>query len=78
MKLFEQVRLAKCPPVPKGWSTIAALARHEGVASPSGSFVYQVKAAVEHGILERKLFRVPRANGIRRVAHYRYTRNSRA
>lgn len=77
MKLYQRIIQAKCAPVPKGWLTLEALAKQDGVASAQGTFTYQVKAAVALGILEQSTFRVPRANGIRPVAHYRYTRKAR-
>jgi hypothetical protein len=76
-RLFQQVHAARCQSssVPKGWLTLPELARAEGLGPTAhrGSFKYTVQEAVEFGILERKVFKVPTLTGMRKVYHYRRT-----
>ena len=76
MKLIDQLKQRRADKVPPGWMRLEVLARKEGMADTSGrgSFYNTVREAVAAGLLEKNVFLVATASGVRPVAHYRYVK----
>ena len=77
MKLSQLVSRQLADKVPPGWVDRDTLARQEGLPHGEGNFFYVIKRAVESGILETRVFRIPRANGLRSVRHYKRVKQRR-